>query len=251
MPSPQAPVVVRSRESLSKLVLDNMSKNGPNCDLNFIDVSQLTSMEGLFRNTAFDGAISQWDVSHVSVFDAMFENCPFNGDISQWDTQCATLMERMFSKSRFTGDLSGWNVSKGMYFRSIFLSSDFNGDIASWDMRQAVDLRSMFKNAAFKGNISGWNVQDNAKLDGMFEDNYAGHSAQTMTPVLLNILLQNNMPLPDLKLRLAVRKYRELKDALGLDPSTMTTDIFNIYASRGKGVDVLSVDGLDLDSQLG
>lgn len=250
MPSLQASIVPRSRDQLSQLVLENMSQNGPRCDLNHIDVSEMTYMDSLFKNKVFNGNISKWDVSHVSTFDAMFENCPFNGDISQWNTQSAKSMERMFAKAQFTGDLSRWNVSKNRRFNSMFFFSDFNSDISTWDMRQAMDLKSMFKNAAFSRNISEWHVPENADLRCVFEDNPKGAAAQTMTPFILNVLLQNGNPLPDLKWRLAVKKYRKLKDTLGLDPSTMTTDIVSIHAERGKALDVLSLDGLDLDSSL-
>ena len=181
-------------------------------------------MDGLFKHTIFNGNISLWNVSRVKVFDSMFESSSFNGDLSRW------------------------NVSQGSDFRNMFASSAFNGDISSWDMRQAVDLNAMFKNAKFCGDLSGWVVQDNANLQSVFEYNDRGYDAQKMTPFLLNILLQHGKPLPDLTWRLAVHKYRKLKDALGLDPSTMTADIFNIHAARFKELDILSVDDLDLDN---
>ena len=41
----------------------------------------------------------------------MFRDSEFNGDISNWDVSNVTDMNRMFQKSQFNGDISNWNVS--------------------------------------------------------------------------------------------------------------------------------------------
>ena len=50
---------------LCKLVREMIESEGPYCDLNFIDLSNVTSMSELFKNSKFNGDISQWDVSRV------------------------------------------------------------------------------------------------------------------------------------------------------------------------------------------
>ncbi len=90
-----------------------MAKDGPNCSLNHIDVSQCRFMQRLFSHenpitSAFNGDISGWDVAHVVNMDGMFEGSAFNGDVSQWDVRGVQSMAAMFKNSAFDGDLSKW-----------------------------------------------------------------------------------------------------------------------------------------------
>jgi hypothetical protein len=80
-------IIARDREHLRKLVYESIQKYGPNCDLNFIDVSGVEDMDGIFAgvNRGFNGDISQWDVSNVESMRDMFHGSQFNGDISDWD----------------------------------------------------------------------------------------------------------------------------------------------------------------------
>ena len=78
-------VVAKDCEHLKSLIEDAIEKNGPNCDLNFIDVSNITDMSGLFEDSRFDGDISKWDVSNVRDMRSIFDGSAFDGDISAWD----------------------------------------------------------------------------------------------------------------------------------------------------------------------
>src|SRR5574344_420907 len=77
----------KTRDELKKIIKDRISKEGPNCDLNDIDVSQITNMSDLFYNSDFTGDISKWDVSNVENAGSMFLLSKFNGDISNWNTR--------------------------------------------------------------------------------------------------------------------------------------------------------------------
>ena len=79
--------------------------------LNWLDVSEISNMFGLFKNRQYNGDISQWDVSHVRYMQFMFYKSQFNNDISQWDVSHVENMSYMFMYSKFTGDISRWNVS--------------------------------------------------------------------------------------------------------------------------------------------
>ena len=48
------------------------------------NVSGVTSLEGTFAQSSFNGAIDQWDVSNVLTLDYTFELSSFNGDLSNW-----------------------------------------------------------------------------------------------------------------------------------------------------------------------
>ena len=70
-------VVARNQLHLRKLVKDRISKFGPNCDLNDIDVSHITDMSSLFYKSEFNGNISQWDVSNVRNMSYIFKDSKF------------------------------------------------------------------------------------------------------------------------------------------------------------------------------
>ena len=58
-------IVVNSNRELKELIKRRIREQGPNCDLNDIDVSRVSDMSYLFYNLAFEGDISRWDVSRV------------------------------------------------------------------------------------------------------------------------------------------------------------------------------------------
>ena len=78
-------VTVKTRNELDRIIKDTIRKEGPNCDLNFIDTSKITDMSYLFLKSNFNGDISNWNVSNVENMNHMFSDSSFNGDISAWD----------------------------------------------------------------------------------------------------------------------------------------------------------------------
>jgi len=82
-------------------------------NLNWLDVSEVTSMLCMFQWSVFNGDISLWDVSNVRDMQEMFFKCNFNGDISGWDVSRVGDMKDMFHSSKFRGDISGWQLSDG------------------------------------------------------------------------------------------------------------------------------------------
>ena len=48
-----------SKDELKKLIDQRIKEQGPNCDLNDIDVSRVKDMSWLFGNTDFNGDISE------------------------------------------------------------------------------------------------------------------------------------------------------------------------------------------------
>ena len=76
-------IVVSNSVELKKLIDRRIREQGPNCDLNDIDVSRVTDMSHLFYKSNFNGDISKWDVSNVKYMDYMFCFSDFNGDLKQ------------------------------------------------------------------------------------------------------------------------------------------------------------------------
>ena len=81
-------IVARDRDHLRQIVFESIEKYGPNCDLNFIDVSQVTDMYCIFSgpNSVFNGDISGWNFSKdVCVFDMFYGSLmDMQGQTPEW-----------------------------------------------------------------------------------------------------------------------------------------------------------------------
>ena len=140
----------KTKEELEKIIEERISKEGPNCDLNDIDVSLIDDMSYLFHESEFNGDISKWDVSNVNTMYLIFDDSKFNGDISKWDVSKVEDMSGMFSNSLFNGDISKWNTSKVESMWGMFSNSDFNKDISKWKINENCDTTYMFLECPIK-----------------------------------------------------------------------------------------------------
>ena len=110
----------KTKYELVEIIEHRISKEGPNCDLNDIDVSLIMDMSWLFYYSKFNGDISNWNVSNVKYMHGMFGNSNFNGDISRWDVSNARDMTGMFANSKFNKDISKWKINKDCNIRLMF-----------------------------------------------------------------------------------------------------------------------------------
>ena len=84
-------VLANNKKHLQIIIDRAIYKNGPCANLNFIDTSKVTDMSELFRDSDFNGDISQWNVSNVTDMSSMFYRCEkFNQDLSRWDVSNVT-----------------------------------------------------------------------------------------------------------------------------------------------------------------
>ena len=88
---------VSERKELKNLIDYFINQFGNECNLNWINVSNVTDMKSMFEESEFNGDISQWDVSKVTNMCWMFWNSKFNGDISQWNVGKVTDKSYIFS----------------------------------------------------------------------------------------------------------------------------------------------------------
>lgn len=154
-------IQAKNDSHLRQLILQEIQAYGEECSLNHIDVSLVTGMVALFRDTRFNGDISEWDTSNVNRMDYMFFNSQFNGDISNWDVSKVRDMYSMFSRSPFNGDLSRWDVSKVTSMARMFSNCPFAQDVRAWSISPTTRVNNMFS----EKNEAQWPSQILAKLD--------------------------------------------------------------------------------------
>jgi surface protein len=167
----------KTKEELCKMIEQEIKQNGYECDLNHIDVREITDLSWLFAKDGdkgyglqnFNGDISEWDVSNVKNMSHMFYQSIFNGDISQWDVSNVIDMNYMFYNSDFNGDISDWDVSNVQLMSRMFQQSKFNQPIGNWDVRKVKDMEYMFKSSNFNKDISKWDVSNVEDMSGMFD----------------------------------------------------------------------------------
>jgi len=144
-------IVARDRNHLRQLVYESIQKNGPNCDLNFIDVSGVEDMDGVFAgvNRVFNGDISRWNVSSVVSMWGMFAYSQFNGDVSRWNVSDVWQMPELFAYSQFMGDVSGWEVTDdvcaGMFYGSLL---ELKGLLPEW--YRAIEEKQRLENGCLE-----------------------------------------------------------------------------------------------------
>ena len=118
------------------------------------------SLRIYFRGcTNFNGAIGNWDVSNVTEMTAMFRDTPFNQDIGGWDVSSVTDMSVMFDDaSSFNQDIGGWDVSSVINMTLMFFNTSFNQDIGGWDVSSVTSMTNMLRNTPFNQDIGNWDI---------------------------------------------------------------------------------------------
>ena len=111
-----------TKQELQTIIKQRIKQEGPEVDLNDIDVSHITDMSYLFQFLDFNGDISKWNVSNVTDMSRMFFKCKaFNQDVSNWDVSNVTNMHSMFFRCEsFNQDISNWDVSNVNDYINIF-----------------------------------------------------------------------------------------------------------------------------------
>lgn len=146
--------------------------------MNNWDMSSVTDMSGMFRNSFISTGVSSWDVSSVSNMSEMFWGAVnfINEDLSAWDVSNVNNMSDMFRLTDFVGDISTWNVSSvtdmsRMFMSKSNLTSSGTGlDLMNWDVSSVTSMESMFQSITDVSdlNIANWNVASTVNMRRMF-----------------------------------------------------------------------------------
>ena len=141
--------IPKDKDELRKII-EFYSENYPECSLNWLNVSGITDMCHLFKETRYNGDISKWDTSNVTDMQWMFAAAKnFNQPIGSWDVSNVTNMHGMFWWAKiFNQPISDWDVSNVKYMDQMFhCAYNFNQPIDDWDVSNVTDMSSMFCNA--------------------------------------------------------------------------------------------------------
>lgn len=173
------------------------------------DVSEVETMQGLFKDRTSIPSLVKWDVSKVTNMVSVFENSDFNEDIRYWDVRKVTDFSSMFKgTTQFAIDLTFWEIHAStndrMFngnphydgitflideilpevltdatFRDALIGwfgsdragvTDTYGDISDWLTYQVTDMSEAFKDKQFNGDISRWVVSSVTDMSSMFEN---------------------------------------------------------------------------------
>ena len=123
-----------SKEQLRSIIKQELERQGPDADLNHIDVSEITGMSWLFCCLdVCDIKIDSWNVSNVRTMESMFDGCDrFIGTgLDNWNTENVAIMTNMFRDCDAIVKLPRWYTD--------FVDSDNDGnDEFYWAMTTLV-----------------------------------------------------------------------------------------------------------------
>lgn len=170
----------RTKKELRELIDERVATEGPNVNLNDIDVSNISDFSRVFRNVRgkfdkFNGDVSEWDVSNAEQMAEMFYECQnFNCDLSKWDVSNVHSMALMFAGCEsFEGKgLENWNTENVENMYAMFSGCyNFNSDISGWDVSNVHNFGEMFDSCSrFNQDLNNWNVKPNATFGNTFDD---------------------------------------------------------------------------------
>ena len=144
----------KDEKELKSIIKQELEHQGPDADLNHIDVSEITDMSWLFNSSRIKNIkIDEWDVSNVKTMSHMFAYChDFNADLSSWGTRVSnvTNMDSMFYECfEFESDLSNWNVSKVTNMEYMFnWCKRLDCDLSKWDVSNVKYYKGSFTSCA-------------------------------------------------------------------------------------------------------
>lgn len=159
-------IKVKTKKELQKVITKELDNQGPDANLNHIDVSDITDMSNLFFydiDRIRDIKIDDWNVSNVENMNGMFFCCTyFNCDLSRWNVSKVKYMESMFEYCHYLNtDLSKWDTSNVEYMDFMFGSCiRFRNDLSSWHLTNIKKAFGVFSgclnmNKKYEPNFKG------------------------------------------------------------------------------------------------
>ena len=145
---------------------------GVNADLNWINVSEVTTLSGTFSRRNCNPDVSRWDTSNVINTNAMCrDNLNFNCPLNDWDMSHVVSMNSMFRNAKsFNQPLDKWDTSHVQYTQYMFQNAEtFNQPLNNWDVSNIINCTEMFDNAKeFNQPLDKWDLKSAECINDMF-----------------------------------------------------------------------------------
>lgn len=142
-----------------------------NQDVGSLNMSNVTDAAGMFKqaimfNNGGVNSLNNWNVANVTDMNNMFYQTAFNHPLNNWDTSKVSNMASMFAQANvFNQDIGNWNMANVQSHQAMFqLATVYNNGgntLASWNMAKTISTRFMFYEAqAINVPMPKWNLSN-------------------------------------------------------------------------------------------
>lgn len=146
------------------------------------NVSEVTSMQGIFAFSGMNENINNWNVSKVRDLSSAFLKTPnFNQPLNNWVLTNVNTIRGVFKEAvKFNQPLNDWNISGVNDLSQVFNGAEkFNQPLDTWDVSNVNDFSVVFSGAdAFNQSLGGWDISNATNMtlmlrnSGLSQENY-------------------------------------------------------------------------------
>ncbi len=146
------------------------------------NVSEVTSMQGIFAFSGMNENINNWNVSNVRDLSSAFFKTPnFNQPLNNWVLTNANTIRGIFKEAvKFNQPLNDWNISGVNDLSQVFNGAEkFNQPLDKWDVSNVSDFSVVFSQAtSFNQSLGDWDISNATNMalmlrnSGLSKENY-------------------------------------------------------------------------------
>ena len=157
------------------------------------DLSSVLSIRRMFRQSDFNGKVSNWNVSNVQNFSEFLLFCEnFNKPIGFWDTSSGTDFGGMLRETAYNQTLVNFVTGSATQLDFMFNGTPFDQDISSWNVSNVINWNSFLAGAELSSTnydllLNAWSqqsVRNNQSVD--FGNSTYTSAGETARNVLIN-----------------------------------------------------------------
>ena len=210
-------------------------------DLSKLDVSEITDMSSIFRQSNFNGNISNWNTSNVTDMEWMFFNAKsFNQYIGKWDTSKVTSMEGIFDYAESFNQAINFDTSNVVKMSYMFCNArSFNQEL-NFNTSKVTNMNYMFYNTIKFNQPLNFDTSNVISMEGMFYKTNIFNQ-----PIIFDISKATIMSYMFEKTKAFLDKYNK-GESFPLDTKEIKK-WFNINRDKMNEIDIKETQGEELD----